>query len=72
MSVMNRQHIEAWALNVYDTVASGAKVEDSLVELKSEWPDPPKAASAAPPYSSRRLYAATDRNSQCSDAWQSA
>lgn len=41
---MNRQQIEAWALEIVETVKAGKRVEDSLVELKSNWPDPQKAA----------------------------
>jgi hypothetical protein len=36
--------IEAWALRILQAVSSGAFVEDSLVELKAEWPDATKAA----------------------------
>ena len=36
--------IEAWALRILELVRMGAAVEDSLVELKAEWPDPKKAA----------------------------
>ena len=36
--------IETWALRVLEQVESGSFVEDALVELKSEWPDPRKAA----------------------------
>jgi hypothetical protein len=38
------QEIEAWALRVVDAVRRGDRVEDSAVELKSDWPPPEKAA----------------------------
>ena len=39
-----RQQIEALALEIVDNIKSGAHVEDSLVELKADWPEPQKAA----------------------------
>ncbi len=36
--------IEAWALEIIDRMKSGRPLEDFRVELKSEWPDPQKAA----------------------------
>lgn len=41
---MNRQQIEAWALEIAEGVTAGTRVEDSLVELKANWPDTEKAA----------------------------
>lgn len=37
--VMKFHEIEYWALRVIDTVKTGHRVEDSRVELKSEWPN---------------------------------
>lgn len=42
--MLSRMQIEARALAVYDAVKSGKRVEDALVELKRQWPDPQKAA----------------------------
>ncbi|MDD5068960.1 MAG: hypothetical protein PHN89_05205 [Candidatus Pacebacteria bacterium] len=42
---MNRQRLEAWALEIIDTVKSKRKVEDSNVELKTNWPDDPYKAA---------------------------
>jgi len=39
-----RAQIEARALEAYDLVSSGARREDSGVELKADWPTPDKAA----------------------------
>lgn len=39
-----RTQIEARTLEVYDLIKSGARCEDSLVELKAVWPPPDKAA----------------------------
>jgi len=39
-----RVQIEARVLAAFDTVKSGCRVEDSLVELKAEWPDSQRAA----------------------------
>ena len=36
--------IEAWVLRVAEAVKKGLPTEDSRVELKTEWPDPKKAA----------------------------
>lgn len=41
---MKTIEIEAWTLRVLDSVRAGAFVEDSLVELKTDWPDARKAA----------------------------
>ena len=41
---MRRIQIEAWALEIIDRVNSKNPIEDFRVELKSEWPDPQKAA----------------------------
>jgi len=41
---LNRQQIEAWALEIAEGVTAGTRVEDSLVELKANWPDTEKAA----------------------------
>jgi len=41
---MNLLQIENWALRVIDCVKSGQPNEDSRAEVKSEWPDPKKAA----------------------------
>ncbi len=42
---MNRVEISAWALNIIERVEKGQPFEDSVVELKSEWPkDPAEAA----------------------------
>jgi len=42
--ILNRQQIEAWALEIAERVKADTRVEDSLVELKANWPDPEKAA----------------------------
>ena len=42
--MLSRIQIEARVLAVYDAVKSGRRVEDALVELKGQWPDPQKAA----------------------------
>jgi hypothetical protein len=36
--------VEAWALRIIDQIKAGARVEDSRVELKSDWPDPKQGA----------------------------
>lgn len=41
---MKSQQLEAWVLSIVDQVKAGNLVEDSRVELKSEWPDAQKAA----------------------------
>jgi hypothetical protein len=41
---MKAIEIEAWTLRVLDSVQAGAFAEDSLVELKANWPDARKAA----------------------------
>jgi hypothetical protein len=41
---MKPLEIEAWALRLLEQVESGSFVEDSLVELKSEWPEAKKTA----------------------------
>lgn len=41
---MTNQELEAWALRIAKCVSENRPVEDSRVELKSEWPDPDKAA----------------------------
>ena len=41
---MRPAQLEAWILLLVDQVSKGAKIEDSRVELKAEWPEPPKAA----------------------------
>jgi hypothetical protein len=41
---MNQFQIEAWVLKIIEQVENGKPDEDSRVELKSTWPEPPKAA----------------------------
>lgn len=41
---MKSIELEAWTLRVLESLRSGKPVEDVLVEIKSEWPDPKKAA----------------------------
>lgn len=41
---MRPAQIEAKVLSLVDVIAKGARVEDSRVELKSEWPKPEVAA----------------------------
>lgn len=41
---MNHQEVELWARDIAQAVETGQPVEDSLVELKSTWPIPRKAA----------------------------
>jgi len=41
---MNAFQIESWAIRVIERVEMGQPDEDFLVELKSEWPEPPRAA----------------------------
>ena len=41
---MKPHEIENWVLSIIDSVKSGKPVEDSRVELKSEWITPEKAA----------------------------
>lgn len=41
---MRPEHLEAWVLSLFDQVTAGAKVEDSRVELKADWPDARAAA----------------------------
>ena len=41
---MNTIQLEAWVLRVVDQVRQGLAPEDSLVELKSQWPDPIRGA----------------------------
>lgn len=42
--VMKKIEIESWALRVLGKAKDKASIEDSLVELKAEWPTPVKAA----------------------------
>lgn len=41
---MRPHQIESWALNILDRVDSGQPIEDTRVELKSEWIEPGRAA----------------------------
>jgi hypothetical protein len=41
---MNKTQIEAWALSIIDRVRADQPIEDSRVELKSEWIEAVKAA----------------------------
>jgi hypothetical protein len=41
---MRPEQLEAWVLSLVDQVGNGAKIEDSRVELKAEWPEPRTAA----------------------------
>lgn len=41
---MRIPEVEHWALRLIDQVASGGPSEDSLAELKAEWPEPERAA----------------------------
>ncbi|HLX69846.1 MAG TPA: hypothetical protein VKV04_09495, partial [Verrucomicrobiae bacterium] len=41
---MKPNEIEAWALRVLEKVENHSPIEDSLVELKADWLDAPKAA----------------------------
>lgn len=42
--MLSRLQTESHVLAVYDAVCAGRRIEDSLVELKRDWPSPPKAA----------------------------
>src|SRR5437667_2888779 len=41
---MTSQEIEAWTRQVVDAALSGQRIEDSQIEVKSEWLEPQKAA----------------------------
>ena len=41
---MKQIEIESWAVRILERIEKQSPIEDSLVELKSEWPDPAKAA----------------------------
>lgn len=41
---MRPSNLEAWVLRIVDAFRSHAPLEDSRVELKSEWPDPRRSA----------------------------
>ena len=41
---MTSQELEVWTRKIVDTALSGQHTEDSRIELKSEWPEPEKAA----------------------------
>jgi hypothetical protein len=41
---MTSQELEIWARNIVDAALSGQPIEDSSIELKSEWLEPEKAA----------------------------
>jgi hypothetical protein len=41
---MNNLEIETWVFRILEIIQQGKKYEDSRVELKSEWPNPRKAA----------------------------
>jgi hypothetical protein len=41
---MKSIEIESWALRILENVKKHLPIEDSLVELKAEWPEPSKAA----------------------------
>ncbi|MCA9890150.1 MAG: ATP-binding protein [Anaerolineae bacterium] len=42
---MKSHQIESWALDVIERTLTGAPNEDSRVELKREWPEPPEKAA---------------------------
>jgi hypothetical protein len=41
---MTKQQIESWAIDVLDKVRTGKKVDDPLVEMRHDWPEPAVAA----------------------------
>jgi hypothetical protein len=40
---LTKREIESWVLRILDRIGHNEPIEDSAIELKSEWPDPKKA-----------------------------